>query len=345
MNKLHKRYISFVFSLLFLVLITSAASCTPRDDALGDGLFARITTARGDIVVRLEYQKTPLTVCNFVGLAEGTFSFSGGRRFYDGLTFHRVEENFVIQGGDPLANNQGGPGYEFPDEIDPSLGHDGPGVLSMANAGPNTNGSQFFITHRATPHLDGRHTVFGRVVEGQRVVNAIREGDVMERVTIIRNGPDAKAFRTGQAAFDTYLAGARAAVAARREERRGADLAAIGAKYPDLVENPSGLRYKILRAGSGQQAVPGKTVGLSYRGMFVSGEVFDGSDFTGKLLEFVVGSGGTLPGFDEAVRDMRRGERRLVVIPPELAYGERGAGAVIPPDSFLIFEIELVQIR
>jgi cyclophilin family peptidyl-prolyl cis-trans isomerase len=213
MNELNQRYIKPVFFLSFLFLAISA-SCTPRDDALGDGLFARITTAKGDIVVRLEYQKTPLTVCNFAGLAEGTFSFSGGKRFYDGLTFHRVEENFVIQGGDPLGNGQGGPGYEFPDEIDPSLRHDGPGVLSMANAGPNTNGSQFFITHRATPHLDGGHTVFGRVVEGQRVVNAIRAGDVMEKLTIIRNGPDAKAFKTDQAAFDSYLAACLSEIAA-----------------------------------------------------------------------------------------------------------------------------------
>jgi peptidylprolyl isomerase len=344
MNRLHNWYIRSGFCLS-LLLVTVSASCEPRDDALGDGLFARITTGRGDIVVRLEYQKTPLTVCNFVGLAEGAFSFSGGKPFYNGLTFHRVEENFVIQGGDPLGNGQGGPGYNFPDEIVASLRHDGPGVLSMANAGPNTNGSQFFITHRATPHLDGRHTVFGRVVEGQRVVNAIRAGDVIERITIIRNGPDARAFKADQAAFDTYLASARAAGAARLEEQRGADLARVASQYPDLVEDPSGLLYKILKNGDGPRAEPGKTVGLSYRGMFISGEVFDDSDFTGRLLEFVVGSGRVIPGFDQAVRDMRRGERRLVVIPPELAYGERGAGGVIPPNAFLVFEMELVQVR
>jgi peptidylprolyl isomerase len=330
---------------LLLLLIAGAASCSPRDDALGDGLFARITTDKGDIVVRLEYQKTPLTVCNFAGLAEGTLAFLDGRPFYNGLTFHRVEENFVIQGGDPLGNSQGGPGYSFPDEIDASLTHDGPGVLSMANAGPNTNGSQFFITHRATPHLDGRHTVFGRVVEGQQVVNAIRVGDVMEQITIIRNGSDAKAFKTDQAAFDRYLATARAAYAAKQEARRSADLALINSKYPGLIQNPSGLCYQILKAGNGPKAGPGKTVSLSYKGMFVSGEVFDGSDFTGKLLEFTVGSGMVIPGFDEAAGDMRQGEKRLVVLPPELAYGERGAGGVIPPNAFLVFEMELVRMQ
>ncbi|MDR0388795.1 MAG: FKBP-type peptidyl-prolyl cis-trans isomerase [Spirochaetaceae bacterium] len=142
-----------------------------------------------------------------------------------------------------------------------------------------------------------------------------------------------------------YLAAVRTAVAARREAKRSADLATIAAQYPDLIEQPSGLRYTILKAGSGSAPEAGKTVSLSYKGMFVSGEVFDGSDFTGRLLVFVLGSGGMLPGLEEAVKDMRRGERRLVVIPPELAYGERGAGGVIPPDAFLIFELELVEIR
>jgi peptidylprolyl isomerase len=342
MNKLN---MGFGFSCLFMVLISSTASCTPRDDALGEGLFARITTAKGDIVVRLEYEKAPLTVCNFAALAEGSLSITGGRPFYDGLTFHRVEENFVIQGGDPLGNGRGGPGYSFPDEIDDSLKHDGPGVLSMANAGPNTNGSQFFITHRAAPHLDGRHTVFGRVVEGQRVVNAISRGDIIQSITIVRNGAAARAFKTDQAAFDGYLAEARAASAARREAGRGADLAAIRAKYPGLEDFPSGISYQVLRQGSGPRAEPGKTVALSYKAMFVSGDIFDASDVNGRLLEFTLGSGGVLPGLEEAVRDMLQGEKRLVVIPPELAYGEQGAGNVIPPNAFLIFELELVRVR
>jgi peptidylprolyl isomerase len=196
-----------VWAVCFLLIgMTGIASAAPEGASLGDGLFARINTAKGDIVVRLEYQKTPLTVCNFVALAEGTMTAARGKPFYDGLVFHRVISDFMIQGGDPLGNGQGGPGYQFRDEIVSTLKHDGPGILSMANAGPRTNGSQFFITHKSTPWLDGRHTVFGKVVQGQDAVNAIRQGDRINRITIIRNGADAQAFKADQGAFDRLSA-------------------------------------------------------------------------------------------------------------------------------------------
>ena len=189
-------------------------SATETVDAqnLGDGLFARIVTNRGEIIVGLEYQRTPLTVTNFVALAEGTMDAAGGRRYYDGLTFHRVisrgngdPQDFMIQGGCPLGNGTGGPGYRFPDEIVPELRHNRQGVISMANAGPGTNGSQFFITIVPTPHLDGRHTVFGRVVQGQNIVNTIRQGDRIQRIEIIRNGAEANAFLANQESFDRLL--------------------------------------------------------------------------------------------------------------------------------------------
>lgn len=169
-----------------------------------DGLYARIVTNRGEILCRLEFEKCPVTVANFVGLAEGTQKSNkpAGVKFYDGLTFHRVIANFMIQGGCPEGTGRGGPGYRFKDEIVAGLKHDGPGVLSMANAGPGTNGSQFFITHVPTPWLDGKHTVFGRVISGQDVVNAIRQGDKIERVEIERRGAAAEAFKPGGAAFD-----------------------------------------------------------------------------------------------------------------------------------------------
>jgi peptidylprolyl isomerase len=251
----------------------------------------------------------------------------------------------MIQGGDPLGTGSGGPGYRFPDEIEPSLKHAGPGILSMANAGPGTNGSQFFITHVATPWLDGKHTVFGRVVQGQDVVNAIKQGDRIEKVTIIRNGQSAMAFKADQAAFDTLQRDAAVAISSRLKAKRDADIARIQEKYPGASVTPSGIYYVIQKEGTGDKVSSGKTVSVNYKGMFLSGEVFDNSDLHGPL-EFRTGSGQIIPGFDEAVLDMRRGEKRLVVLPPELAYGEQGAGnGAIPGNSFLVFEMELVQIQ
>lgn len=316
-----------------------------REAGLGNGLFARIVTNQGDIVVRLEYQKTPLTVCNFVALAEGKMNASRDKPFYNGLTFHRVIADFMIQGGDPLGNGTGGPGYRFPDEIDPDLKHDGPGVLSMANAGPGTNGSQFFITHVATPWLDGKHTVFGRVVQGQDVVDAIKQGDIIEKITIIRNGPEVGDFNADQAAFDALLREKTVAAIAEARVQREKAIAEITAKYPDLIPAASGLRYTILKAGGGEKPQAGATVAVSYKGMLLSGEVFDNSDFHSGPMELQVGTRQVIPGWDETLLDMRQGEKRLVIIPPELAYGDRGVGNVIPPNAFLVFEMELVQIK
>jgi peptidylprolyl isomerase len=322
-----------------------AVSRSVEDSALGDGLFARISTNRGPIVVRLEYQKTPLTVCNFVALAEGQMDAARGRYFYDGLTFHRVIEGFMIQGGDPAGNGTGGPGYQFPDEFEPSLTHDGPGVLSMANAGPGTNGSQFFITHVETPWLNGRHTVFGRVVSGQRVVDSIKQGDKIQSVRIIRNGPEASAFKADQAAFDSLLRNAGAAADAKRRAQREQDIARITELYPHTTASPSGILYEIQTKGSGAKPARGNTVQMNYRGMFPDGRVFDASDVQGAPLEFPVGMGVVIPGLEESALDMQLGEKRLAIFPPELAYGDQGAGGVIPPNSFLVFELELVGIK
>jgi peptidylprolyl isomerase len=203
--------------IVFLTVLASAGLATilnaqEEKKKLPDGLYAEMETSKGKILLLLEFEKTPLTVANFVGLAEGTKNYSThgqpptpqGKPFYDGLTFHRVIPDFMIQGGDPEGTGRGGPGYQFRNEIDPSLKHDRPGILSMANAGPDTNGSQFFITHKETPWLDGKHTVFGHVVEGQDVVNRIVKGDTIKTVKILRIGEKAKAFKGDEAAFQKY---------------------------------------------------------------------------------------------------------------------------------------------
>jgi len=331
--------------IMFLCSAGIAIAQTPADAALGNGLFARINTTRGDIVVRLEHERTPLTVTNFVALAEGSMTSAGNRPFYNGLTFHRVIDNFMIQTGCPQGTGTGGPGYRFPDEIDPALRHDGPGVLSMANAGPGTNGSQFFITHVATPWLDGNHTVFGRVVHGQNVVNAIRQGDRINTITIIRNGPGANAFRADQATFDALLRNAEAAAAARIQVQREADLALIGQRYPNATVAPSGLRWVIDRPGTGPRPTAGRNAVVNITGRVLNGRYFANSNLSGGSETFPVGVGRIIPGLDEAIMGMNTGEIRTVIVPPELAFGERGMGENVPPNSFVVFVIELVRLQ
>ena len=335
---------NIAFGSLLLVLMAESALGAPGDAALGDGLFARIATNRGDIVVRLEYQKTPLTVCNFIALAEGKMTAARGKPFYNGLTFHRVIKDFMIQGGCPLGNGTGGPGYRFADEINSTLRHSGPGVLSMANAGPGTNGSQFFITHLATPWLDGKHTVFGRVVQGQDVVNAVQQGDRITRITIIRNGSEANAFKADQAAFDALNRNAASAGEARLKVQRDSDIAQIQKLYPNAVVRPSGLRWIVDKTGSGPKPAQGSVVTANLKGKLLTGDYFANTDLSGGAQQLPVGVGRIIPGLDEAFMDMSAGEKRTVIIPPELAYGERGLENAIPPNSFIIFELELVRI-
>ena len=339
---MRKLYFTIVL-LITMVLLTFCAK--GGDSDLGDGVFARITTNRGDIVLRLEYERAPMTVMNFITLAEGKMEVAGGRPYYDGLVFHRVIDEFMIQTGDPQGTGMGGPGYRFPDEIVPGLRHDSPGILSMANSGPGTNGSQFFITHVPTPWLDGRHSVFGRVVQGQDVVDAIREGDRMNRVTIIRNGTQATEFRADQAVFESLVQNHLMEAAARNRVQREADIAQISRDYPDAQITESGIRYMIRSPGSGSKPNAGDEVAIRFVAMFLSGEIFDDSESWGEDLIFNAGANEIFPGLDETVMDMTAGEKRFVIIPPELAFGEVGVDGFIPPNSFIIFDLELVRIN
>ncbi|HEB49473.1 MAG TPA: peptidylprolyl isomerase [Desulfobulbus sp.] len=334
--------------IIAVLLVFSGQPATARNKEMKDGLYARIQTPKGSILLRLYYDKTPLTVINFVGLAEGTMHLGGskpvGTPFYDGLKFHRVIPDFMIQGGCPLGTGSGGPGYTFPDEIVSSLKFNGPGVLAMANAGPGTNGSQFFITHTATPHLNGRHTIFGHVAEGQDVVNAIEEGDTIEHVEIIRVGRDAERFRTDQAAFDHELTRIREEENKAKKKERDRITKMIRQKWPEAHHTRSGMYYETLKEGEGEKPRPGTTISVHYTGrLLLNGRKFDSSYDRGEPIRFEVGTGRVIRGWDEALLHMKKGEKRTLIIPPELAYGNRGAGGVIPPGAWLVFDVELVD--
>ena len=324
---------------------------TPKSLEGKKGLFAVMTTSKGDIVLELYYKKTPLTVTNFVGLAEGTLDASKGKKFYDGLKFHRVIADFMIQGGDPKGTGAGGPGYKFADEIVDDLKFTGPGVLAMANAGPGTNGSQFFITHVETPWLNGKHTIFGHVVDdaSQAVVNKIAQNDVIKSVKIIRLGDDAKKFTATQADFDRLSKEAAAKARAEREKKLAPKIAEVEKKYPDFKKDSNGIYYKIKKEGKGEKIGKGKNVTMEYKGYFVDGQVFDGSS---KLLpgghepiSFVTNGGRMIPGFDVTAQDMKVGELRTVVLPPDMAYGEDGIPGAIPGNTFLVFDMEVVSAK
>ena len=332
-------------SLLFASCSSVKGESMQAIEKNGPGVYAVITTAKGDIVLYLEYQKTPLTVTSFVGLAEGTLNKAHpGQPFYDGLTFHRVVPNFMIQGGDPAGNGTGGPGYEFANEIVPSLKFDAPGILGMANAGPDTNGSQFFITHVATPFLDGQYTVFGHVVAGQKVVDSIVQGDKIEKITIVREGADAQKFHPTQASFDALEKTISDKNAQAAKAEADAEMTVIDKLSKGATVTPSGLRYFIVRHGTGPKPTKGQTVIANYEGRLPNGQVFDSSYKRGQPIEFPVGEGRVIPGWDEALMDMRVGEKRTLIIPPALGYGSRGVGP-IPPNSWLIFDVELVGLK
>ncbi|WP_339889171.1 peptidylprolyl isomerase [uncultured Flavobacterium sp.] len=332
-----------------------------------DGLYAQMKTNKGDILIKLEYQKTPITVANFVSLAEGTNPFVEeklkGKLYYNGLKFHRVIADFMVQGGDPDGVGSGGPGYKFKDEFDPSLKHTKGGILSMANAGPGTNGSQFFITHKATPWLDNKHSVFGEVLEGMDVVNAIAKDDQIMELNIIKIGTEAKKFDAKKVFSDYYgKIGEEAKIAKEIADKAAKDKMTFLTKMrKKATKTTSGLEYVFITKGKGAKPAAGTNVNVNYAGYFENGDMFDTSyeevakaygkfdhrraDSNGyQPFPFQYGNKtGLIPGFIEGLEQMKFGDKLLVFIPYNLGYGEQGGGP-IPAKTNLVFEIEMLEI-
>ena len=394
-----KKLVLLLFALTATVL-TAQTKNTKTKPVVLEGIFAEIYTNKGKIALQLEFQKTPITVANFITLAEGKNEFvtndRKGKPYYDGLKFHRVIPNFMVQSGCPLGTGAGDPGYRFKDEFDASLKHNKPGIFSMANSGPATNGSQFFITHKDTPWLDNKHSVFGHVIDGQKVVDAIVQEDVIEKVIIVRKGKLAKNFNAVKV-FSEYMkikpeldkkeaeenkikAEAAAKLEAEKrqkeveakaiadkemKEKLGPLLAAKAAELDALkvktTTTASGLQYCILQKGTGVKPAEGKDIYVHYAGYLEDGTLFDSSyeainKMYGKFdqnranqngyqpFPFKYGSkGGLIPGFLEGINNMNFNDKAIFFIPANLGYGERGAGNVIPPNSNIIFEVEILE--
>ncbi|HKL35671.1 MAG TPA: peptidylprolyl isomerase [Salegentibacter sp.] len=368
------------FLLLFAMVFTMFA-CNDEYPELEDGMYAEFKTNYGTFVAELYYEATPITVSSFVSLAEGTNkmvdSTHKGKNYYDGLTFHRIIDGFVIQGGDPTGTGSGGPGYKFPDEIVDSLSHDSKGILSMANAGPGTNGSQFFVTLAPTQNLDGRHTVFGKVVKGQDVVDAIGKVETaerdkpvktvtMEEVNIIRKGKSAKNFDAPKV-FEEELQAIKDkedAEAKKRQEAKNENAEYFSSRKEDAETLDSGLKIYFEEKGEGEKPKTGEMVEVWYEGYFEDGDIFDTNkkelaDEMGLFNPTREAQGGyanpmvvpygpdapMIPGFKEGIQQMSVGDTALLFIPSHLGYGERGAGGVIPPNTDLVFRVELAGIK
>ena len=310
---------------------------------MNNGLYAKFITSKGDILINLEFEKTPGTVGNFVALAEGNLENSvkaQGEKYYDGLKFHRVIADFMIQGGCPQGTGTGDPGYKFDDEFHPELKHDRPGILSMANSGPGTNGSQFFVTHIATPWLDNKHTVFGNVIEGQDIVDLIAQDDLIKVMEIVKVGEAAEKFNAIEA-FRTFE-GAREQKITEAKAKSEAELEKLAAGFE---KTESGLRYQIIQKGNGKKSEKGKQISVHYKGQLTDGTVFDSSYQRKQPIDFVLGVGQVIAGWDEGLQLMQVGDKARLVIPSHLAYGSQGAGGAIPPDATLIFDLELMDVK
>ena len=365
--------------LIVLLLVSTLYSCKKEYNNLPDGLYAKIQTSKGDIFLELDYKRAPITVANFVTLAEGNNDFVTnehlkGRPFYDGLKFHRVINEFMIQAGDPLGTGSGDAGYKFKDEFNSDVIFDKGGLLAMANNGPATNSSQFFITHVPTPWLDQKHTIFGHVVQGMEVVNTIEQNDLIESISIIRKGEAAKKFNAEKTFYDYFSVESKrqkAQIDLEEKQKREYE-----AKYGKVIEDKllyfdalkgkasrtsSGLKYIITQKGKGTKPTKGTQITMNYAGFLENGKLFDTNiqsvaETFGKYdaaraqqggyepIPFQAGrKEGMIPGFIEGLDKMSFGDKAILFIPSHLAYGAGGAGDIIPPYANLIFEVELID--
>ena len=365
-----KTIFTFLSILMLSISVMAQTAYTKKDIKkmkLDKGMYAVMTTTKGDILLHLEMKKAPLTVANFIGLAEGNFkndTLNFDKPFYNGLKFHRVIPNFMIQGGDPAGTGSGGPGYKFWDEFDESLTHSGAGILSMANSGPGTNGSQFFITHKETPWLNGKHTIFGKVVVGQDIVNSIEQGDKIENIKIYRFGKAAKKFKATAVFAAKYKEVEekekikkieREKLAALRKEKmlklskmsmtekQAQFKVSVLKKYPTAIQTSTGLMYVVEKEGDKINPKKGAEVEVHYTGfLFESGKKFDSSVDRGQTFKFPCGQKRVIAGWDEGIPLMSKGAKYKLIIPYWLGYGERGNGP-IPAAADLIFDVELIN--
>jgi peptidyl-prolyl cis-trans isomerase A (cyclophilin A) len=339
-----KKYLSI--SVLWFMAILLPLTAVDQDK-LTPGLYAVMETEKGEMVFELDYAHTPLTVASFVGLAEDSIErgVRAGTPFYDGLTFYREIENYAIFSGDPLNNGDGYPGYTIPRETDYILTAGQPGILVMTGLSSESNGSGFFITKgEGDTFLDSLYTPFGHIIKGEKVLEKLTAGDELEKVTIVRRGTEAEAFKTDEETFLT-----------RYQNGRGKELTALESSEPEVAnvikslesynKTMSGIYYTVHFEGYGETPKMGDSVTLHYTGMLTNGQVFDSSVERNQPYTFAIGTDSVIPGWLEAVLSMKTGEVRTIVIPPQLAYGERGAGETIPPNSWLVFQIQLLSIE
>lgn len=361
-----------VLQLLLVGLVVFAA-CNDDYKDLGDGIYADLQTDKGNIILELYGEQTPLTVANFITLAEGTnpkvTDSLKGQKYYDGLTFHRLVTDFIVQGGDPLANGRGGPGYKFHNELSPDLRHDSKGVVSMANGGINTNGSQFFITYKPTPWLDGYtkdsvakdcsaprvgcHSVFGKVVNGLQVLDSLTQNDTIRTVKIIRKGAKAKGFEAVKVFETEFAKGAEkekerlASVAKREEERYQKFLKDKEVFHKKMgidkaVKKESGLQIITYKKGKGKKFSPTIPASIDYTVYLADGKLIQSSE-GGTPLTFTLTQTPLIGGVKEAIEKMRVGGKVRLFIPYYIGYGEAGGGP-FPKKADLVFDLELLKV-